>query len=66
VPDQDGDQLPDLLIANGGDARAAAGDTSRPVGRLLVISSRYGRILANVPVRDGKETYMSVVCDTPG
>jgi len=64
VPDQDGDRLPDLLIANGGDARAAAGDTSRPIGRLLVISSRYGRILANVQVPDGKETYMSVVCDT--
>jgi len=64
IPDQDGDALPDLLIANGGDARAAAGDPHRPTGRLLVISSRYGRVLANVPVPDGKETYLSVVCET--
>lgn len=62
IPDQDADGIDDLLIANGGDARAAALDTVRPAGRLLVLSSKTGRILANVPMPDGRETYMSVVC----
>lgn len=63
IPDQDADQIPDLIMANGGDAHAAPYDTHRPAGRLLVLSSRTGNILANVQVPDGKETYMSVVCD---
>lgn len=63
IPDQDGDGFPDLIIANGGDARAEPFDTARPAGRLLVLSSRTGKILANVAVPDGKETYMSVVCE---
>jgi outer membrane protein assembly factor BamB len=63
ISDQDADGLADLLIANGGDARAAAGDTNRPAGRLLVLSSKTGKLLANAQVPDGKETYMSVVCD---
>ena len=63
VPDQDGDHLSDLLIANGGDARAAPGDVHRPVGRLLVLSSRTGKVLGMALVPDGKETYMSVVCE---
>jgi hypothetical protein len=63
IPDQDADGLADLMIANGGDARAAAGVTNRPAGRLLVLSSKTGKILASVQVPDGKETYMSVVCD---
>jgi len=66
VPDQDGDGIPDLLIANGGDARAAPYDPHRPCGRLLVLSCRTGKILANVQVPDGKETYMSVVCEPRG
>lgn len=63
IPDQDADGLADLIIANGGDARAIAGDTNRPAGKLLVLSSKTGKILANVQVPDGKETYMSVVCE---
>jgi hypothetical protein len=35
----------------------------RPIGRLLILSSTTGKILANVTVPDGKETYMSVVCE---
>ena len=66
VPDQDGDGLRDLLIANGGDARAAPYDPHRPCGRLLVLSSRTGKILTNVQVPDGKETYLSVVCEPRG
>jgi outer membrane protein assembly factor BamB len=63
IPDQDGDHIPDLIMANGGNARAAPYDTNRPAGRLLVLSSSTGKILANVQVPDGKETYMAVVCE---
>jgi outer membrane protein assembly factor BamB len=66
VPDQDGDKIADLIAANGGDARAKPGDPNRPAGRLIVVSSKTGKILANVQVPDGKETYMSVVCDKKG
>lgn len=63
IPDQDADGISDIIIANGGDARAAPSDVNRPAGRLLVLSSKTGKILANVVVPDGKETYMSVVCE---
>ncbi|MEI9810038.1 MAG: PQQ-binding-like beta-propeller repeat protein [Bacteroidota bacterium] len=63
VPDQDNDGIDDLIIANGGDARAAPGDPNRPGGILLVLSSKTGKILAKVQVPDGRETYMSVVCE---
>jgi hypothetical protein len=66
IPDQDKDGFRELLVANGGDARAAPGDTNRPAGRLLVISSATGKILGNSVVPDGKETYMSVVCEARG
>lgn len=65
VPDQDGDGYADLLIANGGNARAAAGDTNRPAGRLVVFSARTGKLLASATVPDGRETYLSpVIADT--
>lgn len=66
IPDQDKDSIEDLLIANGGDARAAAGDPNRPIGRLLVLSSKTGKMLADVRVPDGRETYLSVVCEKKG
>jgi hypothetical protein len=61
IPDQDADGLADLIVANGGDARAAAGDVNRPAGRILVLSSKSGKILGNVQAPDGRETYMSLV-----
>lgn len=63
IPDQDNDKIDDIIIANGGNARALPGDTNRPAGRLLILSSTSGKILSNVVVPDGKETYMSVVCE---
>ena len=61
IPDQDQDDLDDLLISNGGDPFVPPNNPDRPAGRLMVISSGEGRILANVEVPDGKETYMSLV-----
>lgn len=61
IPDQNGDGLPDLLVANGGDFTIQPYDPDRPPGRLMVISSRTGEMLAEAFVPDGRETYMSAV-----
>jgi outer membrane protein assembly factor BamB len=61
VPDQDGDGLSDLLIANGGDVFAPPYEKNRPAGKIMVISSANGKILASAPVPDGKETYMTAL-----
>lgn len=61
IPDQDGDGLEDLLIANGGDATIGDVLTPRPVGRLLILSSSTGKVLHQTPVPDGRETYCSPV-----
>lgn len=60
IPDQDGDKLEDILISNGGDVLAKPYDSNRPTGYLMVISSQNGQILAEAPMPDGGETYMSV------
>lgn len=62
IPDQNQDGLDDLLISNGGDPFAPPNNPDRPAGRLMVLSSSDGKILANVEVPDGKETYMSMIC----
>jgi len=60
LPDQDGDGLPDLLVANGGNVLAAAGSTEqRFPGVLAVFSSRSGALLAADTMPDRRETYMS-------
>lgn len=61
IPDQDHDGLDDLLVANGGDATIGDVLSPRPVGRLLVLSSRSGKVLHDARVPDGKETYCSPV-----
>jgi outer membrane protein assembly factor BamB len=65
VPDQNGDGTDDLLVANGGDVRALPHDPERPVGYLMLISARDGKPIAKAPMPDGKEIYMSIVCDEP-
>lgn len=60
IPDQDGDGLEDLLVSNGGNVLAAPHDANRPAGRLIVLSSRDGRLLADAQMPDGKEIYMSI------
>ena len=67
IPDQDGDGQDDLLLANGGDYLAEPHDPNRPVGRLMVVSSQDGQLLADALVPDGKETYLSaVIADLEG
>lgn len=61
IPDQDHDGLAELLIANGGDATIGDVLTPRPVGRLLILSSRTGVLLHEARVPDGKETYCSPI-----
>ena len=59
--DTDGDGLRDLLVAYGGFTSAPPHQTDRPPGRLLVVRSRNGETLAEAPMPDGRETYMSPV-----
>lgn len=66
VPDQDGDGFRDILVSNGGNALAAPEEENRPAGRLLVLSSTSGKILANMTVPDGREIYMSVITAESG
>lgn len=60
VPDQTGDGVPDLLVANGGNVSAAAHSRkARFPGVLMVLDSRNGAVLAADTMPDGNETYMS-------
>lgn len=61
VKDQDNDGIKDLLICNGGDAMAW-GVKNRPTGKLMLLSSKTGKILAEAQMPDGHETYASPVC----
>ena len=61
IPDQDNDHLPDLLIANGGDATISDNQRPRPIGRLLILSSATGKVLHEARMPDGHETYMTPV-----
>ena len=67
IPDQDGDGVEDILVANGGDVNAVPYDPNRPAGKLMVINSLNGKLIAQDTVPDGGETYMSaVVADLKG
>ncbi len=61
IPDQNGDRLDDLLIANGGDVFAEPFEKNRPAGKLMIISAANGNILSSANVPDGKETYMTAL-----
>lgn len=62
LPDIDGDSIPDLLVANGGDATIPRYVSERPVGQLLLISGRSGQRIAKASMPDGAETYMTPLC----
>jgi outer membrane protein assembly factor BamB len=59
IPDQNNDGYNDLLIANGGDATLRADNPNRPIGKLMIISSKDKRIIAQASMPDNKETYFS-------
>ena len=62
IPDQTGDGIPDLLVANGGNAQASPNTSQfRDPGVLMVINSKTGEIAAAAAMPDGRETYMSPV-----
>ena len=61
IPDQDGDGMSDILIANGGDVTVPPGDPNRPKGKLMILSGRTGEIIAEANMPDGNEIYMSAV-----
>lgn len=60
VPDQNKDGLPDLLIVNGGNAKAAPdSEVDRFPGVLMLFDTKTGHIIAADTMPDGKESYMS-------
>src|SRR3989337_4069958 len=61
IKDQNKDGLEDILISNGGNVCAAPHDTKkRPPGKLLIISAKDGKLIAEASMPDKFETYMSV------
>ena len=67
IPDMNNDQIPDLLVANGGDHAAPVWQTNRPPGYLMVLDATNGTILAKAVMPDSAETYCSpVVADVKG
>jgi len=60
IPDQTGDGLPDLLVANGGGDGFPPGE-AQPAAQLGVLSSVDGTIVAAATVPDGMPTYMSPI-----
>jgi hypothetical protein len=61
VADRNGDGVPDLLIANGGDFLMPPDESERPPGRLALISGATGAVLSSALVPDRRETYLSPV-----
>ncbi|MFT6205637.1 MAG: hypothetical protein ACI9V1_002004 [Spirosomataceae bacterium] len=59
IPDVDNDGLNDIVIAFGGYVRAGAAERNRPVGSLKVISSQSGKVISQLLMPDGKESYMT-------
>jgi hypothetical protein len=62
IIDQDNDKIKDILICNGGDAMIMAGMKHRPPGKLMIISSKTGKVLSQDFMPDLEETYFSPVC----
>lgn len=60
LDDLDGDGVPELLLANGGDPLAGPLDP-RPPGRLVVLSGATGAVVGDAATPDGAETYLSPI-----
>ncbi len=63
IHDVDNDGFKDILISNGGDIWVAPHDPNRATGRLVVLSSKTGKLLADADMPDGREIYMSISID---
>ena len=60
VDDYSKDGIPDLLVVNGGNVRAAPGDSlSRYPGTMMIMDGANGDILAIDTMPDGRETYLT-------
>ncbi len=63
VPDQNGDDIDELLIVNGGNWNAAANSTEdRYPGVLMLLNPVDGSVIAADTMPDGNESYMSPIC----
>ena len=63
VPDQNKNGSPELLLINGGNAKAAPdSEDNRFPAVLMLMDSKTGGILAADTMPDGKESYMSPLC----
>lgn len=60
IHDVNNDGYRDLLISNGGDIWVAPYNPDRATGRLVVVSSKTGQLLADAAMPDGREIYMSI------
>ena len=63
IHDADNDGLKDILISNGGDIWIAPHNPNRAKGRLVVISSKTGKLIADADMPDDCEIYMSISID---
>ncbi len=61
IPDQNADQVLDLVVAQGGDVTKRPHDPDRPPGMLMVVSGKDGTLLAYDTMPDGRETYLAPV-----
>ena len=59
IPDQNNDNYPEILCANGGDHSLDAIETDRPPGHIMILNGISGDILNYAVVPDSNETYMS-------
>ncbi|XP_069123099.1 protein FAM234B-like [Argopecten irradians] len=66
LPDVNGDGIPEVLVANGGDPEKEAEDHDRSAGRLLILSGATGESVGQryLKMPDSKETYFSPVMYT--
>jgi outer membrane protein assembly factor BamB len=60
IYDVDKDGFRDIVISNGGDIKVPAFNPNRAAGRLVILSARTGKVLADATMPDKKEIYMSV------